>query len=128
MLVQVRLLLLVHHRFLSEAPSPEIGFIQPHAQYERPANGDPNGGLASSGPVTSKRLTQKTNNSIQWTLIREFFMEQPVTFDEIATTVFKLGILDENGNLHESFEDLAGLDRVDPRFFRFPDGKGWRFI
>ena len=42
------------------APVPEAGFIQPHAQYERPANGDPNGGLASTGPVTSREFKELT--------------------------------------------------------------------
>ena len=42
-------------------------------------------------------------------------------FDDIATTVFKLGLVDEDGNAFASLEELAGLPRVDPRFFRFPD-------
>jgi len=104
------------------APSPEAGFIQPHAQYERPVNGDPNGGLASSGPVTSKRSLRKLT-ALFSDLDSGVLYGTTGEFDDIATTVFRLGLVDENGNAFASFEELAGLPRVDPRFFRFPDGR-----
>ena len=40
---------------LGEAPTPEAGFIQPYAEYGRDDKEDPNGGRASSGPITSKK-------------------------------------------------------------------------
>lgn len=105
----------------SAAPSPEKRFRQPHAQYERPANGDLNGGLASSGPVTSKR-SLRTLTTLFSDLDSGILYGTKGDFDDIATTVFKLTVVGENGVEHGSLEELAGLSRVDPRFFRFPDG------
>lgn len=103
------------------APSPEMDFLQPHAQYERPANGDPNGGLASTGPVTSKKSLRKLTTLFS-DLDSGILYGTTGDFDDIATTVYKLTVVGENGMAYESLEKLAGLDRVDPRFFRFPDG------
>ena len=50
--------------------TPEHGFIQPHAQYERPAQGDPNGGLAATGPVTSKAILALADDDLQRSRLR----------------------------------------------------------
>ena len=99
------------------APSPEPGFIQPHAQYGR---NDVNGGVAVSGPVTSTE---------SFTTISAFFSDLasgvakattgPLT--AIDTTVFRVNLVDETGSPLNSFQDLVP-GRADPRFFRFPDG------
>ena len=36
--------------------------------------------------------------------------------------MYALTIVEEDGNEYASFEDLAGVGRTDPRFFRFADG------
>lgn len=105
----------------SVANSPEKGFVQPHAQYERPVNGDPNGGLASTGSVTSKRSLNKLT-ALFSDLDSGILYGTKGDFDDIATTVYKLTVVDGNGVEYESLEELVGLTRVDPRFFRFPDG------
>ena len=103
------------------APSPEAGFIQPHAQYERPANGDLNGGLAATGPVTSRRSLHKLT-ALFSDLDSGNLYGTTGGYEDIASTGYKLGIVDKQGNAFSSLEELAGLPRVDPRFFRFPDG------
>lgn len=102
-------------------PSPEKRFRQPHAQYERPANGDPNGGLASTGPVTSKRSLRKLT-ALFSDLDSGILYGTTGDYDGITETVYKLTVVDEGGVEYESLEELAGLPRVDPRFFRFPGG------
>ena len=94
------------------APSPEAGFIQPHAQYERPANGDLNGGLAATGPVTSRRSLHKLT-ALFSDLDSGNLYGTTGGYEDIASTVYKLGIVDKQGNAFSSLEE---------RFFRFPDG------
>ena len=101
----------------SYAPSPESGFIQPHAQYGRH---DPNGGVAVSGPATS---------AVSFSEITALFSDLAsgivyATVDPLTATnapVFKVNLIDEDGATLESLQDLAG-GRADPRLFRFPDG------
>ena len=101
--------------------TPEMGFIQPHAQYERPAQGDPNGGLAATGPVTSKK-SLRTLTTIFSDLDSGKLYGTTGDLDDIDQAVLKLIVVDENGAEYDSLEELAGLGRVDPRFFRFPGG------
>ena len=106
---------------IGRAPSPEPGFIQPHAQYSR---NDPNGGIAVSGPVIS---------DISFSEITSLFGDlgsglayattDPLTGTDVE--VKKVNLIDEDGTPLTSFNDLAddpNLARVDPRFFLFPDG------
>jgi hypothetical protein len=102
---------------LAFAPSPEAGFIQPHAQYGR---NDPNGGVAVSGPVTS---------GVSFLSITTLFSDRAsgrlyATEADIGVTnvpVLKVNLIDENGAPLGSLQDLAG-GRADPRLFTFPDG------
>ena len=100
------------------APSPEPGFVQPHAQYGR---NDPSGGVAVTGPVTSTRSFRKIK-----TLFSD--LESGVmyaTIDPPSTTVapvYRVNLVDENGAPLADLRALNDGERVDPRFFRFPDG------
>jgi hypothetical protein len=108
------------------APVPEAGFVQPHAQYERPilapapGTGDPLGGLASSGPVTSQDFKRITMLFSDLDSSRLYATLDPL--DTVDATVYTLKVVDEAGNEYESLEALTGLPRVDPRMFRFADG------
>jgi len=99
------------------APSPEPGFIQPHAQYGRH---DPNGGVAVSGPATSSEsfetITAAFSDLSSGIL---YATVDPIT--ETNVPVYKVNLIDENGTPLDSLKDLAG-GRADPRLFRFPDG------
>ena len=99
------------------APIPEPGFIQPHAQYGR---NDPNGGVAVSGPVTSVESLD-TITELFSDLASGILYGTTMQRSDIASTVFKLNLVDAEGGVLESLQDLAG-GRADPRFFRFPDG------
>lgn len=111
---------------LAEAPSPEDGFIQPHAQYERPDNGDPNGGTASTGPTTSKQFKDLT--MVFSDLASGILYGTTGDIDDIASTIYALTIVDGSGAQYPNLEEMVGLDssipttRVDPRLFSFPDG------
>lgn len=101
----------------SVAPSPEPGFIQPHAQYGR---NDPNGGIAVSGPVTSRQFREITMlfSDLDSGIVY-------ATTDPPATTaapIYRVNLVDENGAAIADLEALNNGQRVDPRFFRFPDG------
>ncbi|MDJ0899931.1 MAG: hypothetical protein QNJ55_14090 [Xenococcus sp. MO_188.B8] len=99
------------------APSPEEGFIQPHAQYGR---NDPNGGVAVSGPVTSRSSFDSITGlfgDLSSSIV--YATTDPLT--ETNVDVFKVNLIDENGAQLESLQDLSG-GRADPRFFQFPDG------
>lgn len=102
----------------SFAPSPEPGFIQPHAQYGR---NDPNGGIAVSGAVTSRRSfrTITTLFSDLGSGIMYATIDPPST---TAAPVYRVNLVDENGSPIADLTALNDGERVDPRFFRFPDG------
>ena len=99
------------------APSPEPGFVQPHAQYGR---NDPNGGVAVSGPAdTAESLPGMT--SIFSDLASGIVYATTAPYSSTDATVFKVNLVDANGNALTSLQDLVG-GRADPRFFEFPDG------
>ncbi len=99
------------------APSPEAGFIQPQAQYGR---NDPNGGVAVSGPVTSTDSFSSITGLFS-DLASGIVYATMASLDVTAAPVFKVNLVDDDGNELDSLQDLAG-GRADPRFFRFPDG------
>ena len=101
----------------SSAPSPEPGFIQPQAQYGR---NDPNGGVAISGPVTSRSSFDEITGLFS-DLSSSIVYATTDPYTEIDSDVFKVNLIDENGTPLDSLQDLAG-GRADPRFFQFPDG------
>ena len=101
----------------SAAPSPEPGFIQPQAQYGR---NDPNGGFAITGVVTSRSSFDEITG-LFGDLSSSIVYATTDPYTEIASDVFKVNLIDENGNPLDSLQDLAG-GRADPRFFQFPDG------
>ena len=101
----------------SSAPSPEPGFIQPQAQYGR---NDPNGGIAISGPVTSRSSFDEITGLFS-DLSSSIVYATTDPYTEIDSDVFKVNLIDENGTPLDSLQDLVG-GRADPRFFQFPDG------
>ena len=101
----------------SSAPSPETGFIQPQAQDGR---NDPNGGIAVSGPVTSKVSFDEITGLFS-DLSSSIVYATTDPYTEIDSDVFKVNLIDENGTPLDSLQDLTG-GRADPRFFQFPDG------
>ena len=109
-----------HHPWRPRLRVPSRASSSPIAQYERPANGDPNGGLASTGPVSSAEFKELT--LLFSDLDSGILYGTTDSFDTIAATVYALTVVDKDGNEFESLEEFAGLGRVDPRFFRFPDG------
>ena len=105
---------------LANAPSPEPGFMQPHAQYGR---NDTNGlgGVAASGPVTSQKSFHKIT-ALFSDLSSGILYATTAPVKRINSPVFKVNLVDEHGAPRDTLKDLVGLPRVDPRFFRFPDG------
>lgn len=101
------------------APSPEAGFIQPHAQYGR---NDPNGGVAVSGPVTSM-LSFMTITGLFSDLSSGILYATVDPITETNVPVLKVNLVDENGTPLNALQDLVGVPRPDPRFFRFPNGE-----
>lgn len=105
-----------------EAPSPETGFIQPYAQYGRDDKADPNGGRASSGPVTSGRSFKKI--AAMWSDLasgKAYFSTEDL--DEEVTAVFVATLVNRRGESFDGFNSFADLFRTDPRVFRFPNGR-----
>lgn len=101
----------------ADAPSPEPGFIQPQAQYGR---NDPNGGFAISGPVSSKRSFHSIS-ALFGDLSTGNLYATTADVTEVNAPVYKVNIVDQYGNPLASLNDFIGR-RVDPRFFRFPNG------
>ncbi|MCH9672298.1 MAG: PQQ-dependent sugar dehydrogenase [Gammaproteobacteria bacterium] len=106
---------------LGAAPIPEAGFIQPYAEYGRDDKEDPNGGRASSGPVTSGRSF--AHIAALWSDLasgKAYFSLDAL--DQQVTPVYLATLVNENGERFGGFNSFAGLFRTDPRMFRFPNG------
>lgn len=103
----------------SVAPSPEPGFIQPHAQYGR---NDPNGGIAITGPVTSYRSFRNIT-ALFSDLDSGVVYATTASPQETAAPVFRVNLVDDDGNPLDGLTQLNDGERVDPRFFRYPDGR-----
>ncbi len=101
----------------ARAPSPEQGFIQPHAQYGR---NDPFGGVAVSGPISSPRSFKRIKNLFS-DLDSGLLYATTASKTDVDVPVLLVNLVDENGTSLGSLEDLAG-GRADPRLFLFPDG------
>ena len=102
---------------VGEAPSPESGYIQPHAQFGRVLPGDT---MAVSGPVTSQESFTSIT-ALFGDLVSGLVYATTAPRSETDAEVFAVNLVDEDGNAVASLNDLAG-GRADPRFFRFPDG------
>ena len=102
---------------VGEAPSPESGYIQPHAQFGRNL---PEDRIAVSGPVTSAESFPSIT-ALFGDLVSGFVYATTAPQSESDAEVFAVNLVDEDGNTIASLNDLAG-GRADPRFFRFPDG------
>ena len=102
----------------AHAPSPEAGFVQPHAQYGR---NDPSGGVAVSGPVTSYRSFREIT-ALFGDLSSSIVYATTADHDQVAAPVFRVDLVDTDGNPIPDLTALTGGTRADPRFFRFPDG------
>lgn len=102
----------------SIAPSPEPGFRQPHAQYGR---NDPNGGVAITGPVTSFRSFREITTLFS-DLSNGVVYATTASPRDVAAPVHRVNLVDEHGDPLADLTELGTGGRVDPRFFRFPDG------
>ena len=102
------------------APFPETGFIQPQAQYGR---NDPNSGasVAVSGPVFSFRSFRKITSAFT-DLPNGILYATTESLSSKDVTVFRVNLVDVYGTPLNSFRDLNGGSRADPRLFQFPDG------
>jgi len=105
------------------APIPEVGFIQPQAQYGRndPNGGDPNGGAAISGPVSTAASFDRIS-ALFSDLASGILYATTEDFSETNATVFRVNMVNENGEPIDTLRDFRDGQRVDPRFFRFPNG------
>ena len=104
------------------APTPEPGYIQPHAQYGR---FDASQFIAVTGPVGS--TTSFITGSIKLLfadLPSGTFLATtgaPGTYD-VDEPICSVTIVDANGVEYANAVDFAGTgSRVDPRFFKYPD-------
>ncbi|GEM_PF-2688442 len=107
---------------VSVAPVPEPGFEQPVAQYGRPEF-SLFSFVAVTGPVISKK-SFNTLTAIIGDLPSGQLFGTSGKLDEKGLELFSLQLVDENLDPlgpNNSLNDLFG-DRVDPRFFKFPDG------
>ncbi len=100
------------------APSPEPGFVQPQAQYGR---NDPNGGFAVSGPVSSNRSFHSISALFGDLSTGNVYATTTDDATEIDAPVYKVNMVDQYGIPLASLNEFIG-SRVDPRFFRFPNG------
>jgi hypothetical protein len=111
--------------FSALAPSPEEGFHQPFAQFGRNFNGFVGGLNAVTGPVTS--IVSLDTLSMLFSELNSGTMFG--TFNEtdagaVAVDVCYVTLVDKDNNDAE-YSNLNALNngtRVDPRFFRYPDG------
>jgi hypothetical protein len=103
---------------VGEAPVPELGFIQPQAQYGRT---DPTLFIAASGPVASKQSLDAASH-LFGDLNFGTLYASTAPFDVTAAPVYEVNLIDEYGN-PTTLNTLAGGVRADPRFFNFPNGK-----
>lgn len=99
------------------APTPEPGYIQPHAQYGR----GPFGGqfVAVSGPVQSS-VSLPGLTTVFADLNVGALLATTGAPDEVATSVFHTNIFYE-GVQYSTLNEINDGNRVDARFFRFPD-------
>ena len=113
----------------SQAPMPETGFIQPYAQFGRNFDFFQGGLNAVTGPVTS--LTSLDSLAMLFAELNSGTMFGTLETDLGMTAVdvcyVKLVDLDNTGSdsvfTLNDFNIVDGTPtRVDPRFFRYPDG------
>lgn len=107
----------------SKAQVPELGFEQPIAEYGRPEF-SPFSFVAVSGPVVSYRSFDELSSVVADLASGELF-GTTAKLDQEGSELFFLQLVDENLQPlgpNNSLNDLAG-GRVDPRLFKFPDGK-----
>ena len=105
------------------APSPEPGFRQPLAQYGRGVL-SPFTFVAASGPVQSKKSFHQITLAMGDLASGEVYATTDM-IDRENVELFLVNLVDTNGDPvgpNNSLNDLAG-DRVDPRFFVFPNGE-----
>jgi hypothetical protein len=106
------------------APVPEPGFRQPLAQYGRGAL-SPFNFVAASGPAMSNKSFKRISLVIGDLANGEIY----ATKDKSTGTdvpLYLVNLVDDNGDpigLSNSLNELNGGERVDPRFFLFPNGK-----
>lgn len=98
------------------APSPEAGFLQPHAQYGR---NDPFGGVAINGPVTSTRFDEITG--VFTDLASGFLYATTANINAVDAPVHLVNLVLDDGTPIANFDALAG-GRADARLFNLPDG------
>lgn len=102
---------------IGEAPSPEAGFVQPYAQFNR----EPGAGFfAVTGPVWSDVSFSEIDLLFGDLVTGELFATIDSTSDSL-NDVFSVTLLDMLGN-ETSLLDVGNIGRVDLRFFNFADG------
>jgi Glucose / Sorbosone dehydrogenase len=98
------------------APTPELGFVHPLAQFGRqnaPA-------IAVSGPVISPQSFDRIR-SVFGDLVGGSVYAITGAPSLTGQTVFRVGLVDSTLQT-VTLKGLAGGNRPDPRFFNFPDG------
>lgn len=105
---------------IGPAPNPEPGYVQPHSQYGRLAGFN---FAAITGPVISKKSLQAIT-ALYGDLPSGSILATTAPLLSKGAVTFKVKLFDEYGNQlpNNSLNDLFGGNRVDPRFFLFPDG------
>jgi len=101
---------------IGAAPRPELGFIQPVAQFGR-ENAD---AIAVSGPVVSQQSFARIR-SLFGDLVSGSVYAVTGAPSLRGQSVFRVGLRDRNLQTI-TLKGLAGGNRPDPRFFNFPDG------
>jgi len=108
-----------------DAPAPEAGFIQPHAQFGRNFNGFVGGLNAVTGPVTSQASFVTLATLFAELNSGTMFGTLPADLTKTAVDVCYVDLVDLNNPGTDpvpSLNAFNGNARVDPRFFRYPDG------
>lgn len=103
---------------LGDAPQPEPGFIQPHAQYGR---NDPTEFVAVTGPVVSP-VSFNTLQAVWADLNAGTIYASIDDLTQGNVPIYNPLLVDGNGNPLIDLNALNGGNRVDARFFVYPDG------
>jgi len=103
-----------------DAPIPEQGYVQPFSQYGRI---QPFSFAAITGPVISKKSLNKIS-ALFGDLPSGAILATTAPLLSKGAITYKVNLFDEYGNplAGNSLNALNGGNRVDPRFFLFPDG------
>jgi hypothetical protein len=112
--------------YLGNAPSPELGFVQPYAQFRLYGAVGASDFVAISGPVTSTSSFSSLQMLFADLNAGTLFGTVATVQDSVVNvTVCFVNITDVSNPSSEPFPSVNyfnGDARADPRFFQFPDG------